>query len=118
MKITSFQTALPLKFQIHQAVGFVACLVAMAGIYYGNGWDAQSLPFMSTKLLSANGTNYPVSSVFPGGVLDVTALEKYGIPKLSGTFAFAMFMANAAVSDNPWISGYSEYQFYFYRLAL
>ncbi|KAJ5449724.1 OPT oligopeptide transporter [Penicillium daleae] len=95
--ITSFQTALPLKFQIHQAVGFVACLVAMAGIYYGNGWDAQSLPFMSTKLLSANGTHYPVSSVFPGGVLDVTALEKYGIPKLSGTFAFAMFMANAAI---------------------
>lgn len=72
----------------------------MAGIYYGNGWDAQSLPFMSTKLLMANGTSYPITSVFPDGVLDTSALETYGIPKLSGTFAFAMFMANAAVSGN------------------
>lgn len=72
----------------------------MAGIYWGNGWDAKSLPFMSTKLLTENGTKYPISSVFPGGVLDTSALEKYGIPRLSGTFAFAMFMANAAVSGN------------------
>ncbi|OOQ84620.1 oligopeptide transporter [Penicillium brasilianum] len=95
--ITSFQTSLPLKFQIHQAAGFAVCLIAMAGIYWGNGWDAKSLPFMSTKLLTENGTKYPISSVFPGGVLDTSALEKYGIPRLSGTFAFAMFMANAAI---------------------
>ncbi|CEO58551.1 Putative Oligopeptide transporter 3 [Penicillium brasilianum] len=95
--ITSFQTSLPLKFQIHQAAGFAVCLIAMAGIYWGNGWDAQSLPFMSTKLLTENGTKYPITSVFPGGVLDTSALEKYGIPRLSGTFAFALFMANAAI---------------------
>jgi hypothetical protein len=70
----------------------------MLGIYYGNGWNARSLPFMSTKLLLNNGTSYPVGDVFVGGVLDESALLKYGLPKLSGTFAFAMFMANAAVS--------------------
>lgn len=52
---------------------------------------------MSTRLLSANGTAYPVSSVFPGGVLDEAALLEQGIPKLTGSFAFAMLMANAAV---------------------
>lgn len=69
----------------------------MIGIYYGDAWGSRSLPFMSTKLLNANGTSYPVDSVFPGGVLDESALFEHGIPKVTGSFAFAMFMANAAV---------------------
>lgn len=52
---------------------------------------------MSTKMLMANGTRYPVNDVFPDGVLDEVKLFEYGLPKLTGTFAFAMFMANAAV---------------------
>ncbi|PWY67927.1 OPT oligopeptide transporter [Aspergillus heteromorphus CBS 117.55] len=95
--ITSFQTSLPLNLQVHQGLGFVACFIAMAGIYYGNGWNSRSLPFMSTDLLMANGTTYPVTDVFPGGVLDKAALAEYGLPKLTGTFAFSMFMANAAI---------------------
>lgn len=98
MQITSFQTALPLKLQLHQAVGIGACFIAMIGIYYGNGWDSKSLPFMSTQLHMANGTSYPLDVVFPGGVLDKSALADYGVPRLTGTFAFSMFMANAAVS--------------------
>lgn len=53
---------------------------------------------MSTQLRSENGTKYPISKVFAGGVLDESALQKYGIPRLTGSFAYAMFMANAAVS--------------------
>ena len=70
----------------------------MLGIYYGNAWNSKSLPFMSTRLLLENGTAYPISTVFSGGVLDTEALETTGIPKLSGSFAYSMFMANAAVS--------------------
>ncbi|GKZ36028.1 hypothetical protein AbraIFM66950_006901 [Aspergillus brasiliensis] len=95
--ITSFQTSLPLKLQLHQDIGFAFCFIIMVAIYYGNGWNSRSLPFMSTELLLANGTAYPVSSVFPDGVLDKSALAEYGIPRLTGTFAFAMFMANAAI---------------------
>ena len=69
----------------------------MIGIYYGNGWNSRSLPFMSTRMLTNNGTTYPLHDVFPGGVLDETALTKFGLPRLTGTFAFAMFMANAAM---------------------
>lgn len=96
-QITSFQTSLPLKLQLHQDIGIAFCFIIMVAIYYGNGWNSRSLPFMSTQLLMANGTSYPVASVFPDGVLDKSALAKYGIPRLTGTFAFAMFMANAAV---------------------
>ncbi|KAJ5782256.1 hypothetical protein N7457_004030 [Penicillium paradoxum] len=95
--ITSFQTSLPLKLQIHQALGFFVCFILMIGIYYGNAWDSRSLPFMSTRLLASNGTAYPINDVFPGGVLDETALANFGLPKLTGTFAFSLFMANAAI---------------------
>lgn len=79
----------------------------MLGIYYGNVWGARSLPFMSTRLLLANGTSYPVSAIFPGGVLDEEVLMETGIPRLTGTFAYAMLMANIAVSphDSPLIVG-------------
>lgn len=55
---------------------------------------------MSTRMLMSNGTAYPINEVFPGGVLDETALANFGLPKLTGTFAFALFMANAAVRDS------------------
>lgn len=72
-------------------------MIAMVGIYYGNAWNSRSLPFMSTRLLANNGTAYPLNSVFPGGVLDETAMREIGLPRLSGTFAFSLFMANAAI---------------------
>ncbi|KAK0610102.1 OPT oligopeptide transporter protein-domain-containing protein [Bombardia bombarda] len=95
--ITSFQTSLPLALQAHQAVGFLVCFAAMLGIYYTNAWDAKSQPFMSTRLRSEDGGVYPIAKVFTGGVLNQERLAEYGIPRLTGTFAYAMFMANAAI---------------------
>lgn len=73
----------------------------MAAIYYGNAWNSRSLPFMSTRLLTQDGKKYPSAKVFVNGVLDKAALAQYGLPKVTGTFAYAMFMANAAVSRSP-----------------
>ncbi|KAI1841876.1 hypothetical protein JX266_011954 [Neoarthrinium moseri] len=95
--ITSFQTSLPLKLQAHQAAGFFFCFIAMIGIYYTNAWDAMSQPFMSTRLRTEGGSAYPITKVFSGGVLDQEAFATYGIPSLAGSFAYAMFMANAAI---------------------
>nr|XP_031857888.1 uncharacterized protein CI109_006684 [Kwoniella shandongensis]KAA5524960.1 hypothetical protein CI109_006684 [Kwoniella shandongensis] len=95
--ITSFNTSLPLVLQANAAVGYLVCFIAMLGIYYGNGWNAQSQPFMSTRLRSESGGAYPIAKVFKNGVLDTDALATYGVPRLTGTFAFAMFMANAAI---------------------
>jgi hypothetical protein len=69
----------------------------MLGIYYGNAWGSRSLPFMSTRLLTQEGKRYPSESVFVDGILDEKALLQYGLPRITGTFAYAMFMANAAV---------------------
>lgn len=54
---------------------------------------------MSTRLRTADGKSYPTKEVFKGGVLDQAAFAKYGVPELSGSFAYAMLMANAAVCD-------------------
>lgn len=95
--LTSFNTSLPLVLQAHSAVGYFICFLAMLGIYYTNQWDSQSQPFMSTRLRSEDGGAYPTADVFIGGILDHDALSKYGIPMLTGTFAYSMFMANAAI---------------------
>jgi len=97
-QLTSFNTSLPLPLQAHVAVGYLVCFAAMLGIYYTNAWDAKSYPFMSTRLQSQDGGSYPTTEVFVDGVLNQEALEKHGIPRLTGTFAYSMFMANAAVS--------------------
>lgn len=72
----------------------------MLGIYYTNVWDAKSQPFMSTRLQTSDGKPYPTAKVFVGGVLDETAFAKFGIPRLTGSFAYSMFIANAAVRIN------------------
>ncbi|KAF7877421.1 hypothetical protein EAF04_001098 [Stromatinia cepivora] len=95
--ITSFNTSLPLKTQAHSVAGYIVCFAAMLGIYYTNAWDSKAQPFMSTQLRSENGSRYPTGQVFSDGVLNKTALEEYGNPSLTGSFAYAMFMANAAI---------------------
>jgi hypothetical protein len=74
-------------------------MLAMIGIYYSNTWGAKSLPFMSTKLLNADGSRYPISEVFANGRFDKEAFALHGVPKLAGSFAYGLFMANAAVSQ-------------------
>jgi hypothetical protein len=71
----------------------------MLGIYYTDAWGSKSLPFMSTRLLTGDGSKYPIKKVFAGGFLDTDALATYGNPSITGTFAYSMFMANAAVSS-------------------
>ena len=70
----------------------------MLSIYYTNSWQSKSQPFMSTRLRTEDGDVYPITSVFKDGILQQDALEANGIPRLTGSFAYAMFMANAAVS--------------------
>lgn len=100
----SGQATLPLKLQVHQALGFGACFIAMVAIYYGNGWDSRALPFMSTRILTAEGKVYPTQKVFPGGVLDEAVLTEHGTPKLAGSFAYGILMGNAAVRASTSLS--------------
>ncbi|KAJ5882245.1 Oligopeptide transporter OPT superfamily [Penicillium soppii] len=67
------------------------------GATSNEGLGLFGLSFDWQILLTANGTSYPLGKVFPGGVLDEAALAEHGLPRLTGTFAYAMLMANAAI---------------------
>ncbi|KAJ5348698.1 hypothetical protein MYU51_015115 [Penicillium brevicompactum] len=95
--LQSGSVTFPLKLQLPMAIGIGICSIVMIGIYYGDVWGSLSLPFMSTNLRTDNGHVYPVKEIFPGGHLDEALLEKHGIPRLTGTFAYSMLMANAAI---------------------
>lgn len=69
----------------------------MLAIYYTDTWNAKSLPFMATSLRSSDGSKYPSAKLFVGGVLSQAALAEYGLPSLTGTFAYSLLMANAAI---------------------
>ncbi|KAK4221288.1 OPT oligopeptide transporter [Podospora fimiseda] len=97
MKATGEKSRTLTNIFAHSAVGYPVCFIAMLTIYYTHTWDAKKLPFMSTRLLTQGGDMYPTSEVFVGGILDKKALEKYGIPRVTGTFAYAMFMTNTTI---------------------
>lgn len=95
--ITSFSTSLPLTWQIHNAAGLTLCGFVMLGLYYSNAFNARDLPFMSTRLLGNDGKRYPLEKVFVGARLNKEALAEHGIPRITASFAYGMFMANAAI---------------------
>ncbi|KAL5051260.1 OPT oligopeptide transporter protein-domain-containing protein [Aspergillus fruticulosus] len=53
--IQSTYLSVPFKQQINTWIGYAIFYVVMAGVYYGNAWDAKSFPFMSTSLFHSNG---------------------------------------------------------------
>lgn len=56
---------------------------------------------MASNLRTADGGRYNASTVFINGILDRTALERVGLPRLTGSYAWSLTVGNAAVSLNP-----------------
>ncbi|KAL4933192.1 OPT oligopeptide transporter protein-domain-containing protein [Aspergillus undulatus] len=58
----------------------------MAGLYYGNAWDAKTFPFMSTALFLSNRTTFsPDSITNRQGTIDFDKLEQVGLPNLTAS---------------------------------
>lgn len=96
--IQSFQTSLPLIQQANSWIGLLLCYVIFLAVYYGNGWNAQKFPFLSTRLYADDGSKYNSTAVFVNGVLDTTALQQAGLPNVTGTYAWAQMAGIMAVS--------------------
>jgi hypothetical protein len=96
--IQSFQTSLPLIQQANSWIGLFFCYIIFIAVYYGNGWNALSFPFLSTRLYGDDGSHYDSTSVFVDGILDKAALERVGLPNTTGTYAWASMAGNLAVS--------------------
>jgi hypothetical protein len=84
--------------QLNAAFGLFICWIAYIGVYYSNLWNSRALPFMASNLRTADGGRYNASTVFINGILDRTALERVGLPRLTGSYAWSLTVGNAAVS--------------------
>jgi hypothetical protein len=53
---------------------------------------------MASNLRTESGGRYVGNTVFINGILDRQALETYGLPRLTGSYAYSLTVGNAAVS--------------------
>lgn len=68
-------------------------------VYYTDGWNAKTFPFLSSALFTEDGKPYPQDEVFGGGtwILNEDALRQYGTPRLTGSAVWAFFCQLAAI---------------------
>lgn len=96
--IQSTFLSLPLKQQMNAWIGYVFWYICMLSLYYGNVWDTQTFPFMSTSLFQSNGTKLSTTSILNDrGTIDPTKLEAIGLPHLTFSTVWGLFTVNAAI---------------------
>ncbi|KAF8311038.1 oligopeptide transporter [Cantharellus anzutake] len=92
--IGSLFMSLPLLQQANSWVGYAICYVAMAGIYFGNVWNAKNYPMLSTSIFNLQGDRYNQTFVFGTKFqLNETALAIEGLPQLTGTTVWTYMTA-------------------------
>ncbi|KAK0192884.1 peptide transporter MTD1 [Armillaria mellea] len=96
--IGSKYMCLPLIQQVNSWVGYTICYVVIAAIYYSDAWNSKSFPMLSTAIFSSNGTVYRQSAVFGSEwTLNQTALDKVGLPALTGSNTWTNLTANLGI---------------------
>lgn len=88
----------PLKWQVQYFGGAITGAVFLIALYYGNAWNAKSLPMMTPTLFSETGDVWDQDSVFDANYrLNVTALATEGLPRM--TVSEAWYIMCSAVSE-------------------
>lgn len=97
--ITSRYMSLPLLQQANSWVGILLSYIMCFALYYSGAWGAKKFPFMSTALFDDNtGKVYNQTAIFGHtAILDVEALERHGLPRLTATNIWANMAAMAAI---------------------
>ncbi|WRT64922.1 uncharacterized protein IL334_001862 [Kwoniella shivajii] len=97
--VTSKYMSLPLIQQANSWVGILISYIMCLALYYGNAWGAKHLNFMSTSLFNEKtGKTYNQTGVFNSeNHLDVAALERIGLPRLTATNIWYNLVAMMAI---------------------
>ncbi|KJA26235.1 hypothetical protein HYPSUDRAFT_307929 [Hypholoma sublateritium FD-334 SS-4] len=87
--------AIPLKAQFSNLVGYILCVVVFVGVYYGNIWQAKSLPFLSQELFYPNGSVYDQLLILNDKFeVDKTLLAEQGLPFYAATWVVQLLTTN------------------------
>ena len=95
---------MPLQTLINSYVGYLLCIVAFMGVYYGNIWRSQDFPFLSQLLYNqtSNSTyyvSYNQSLILnEKNEIDFKLLEKEGLPYIAGTYIVYILSSNMAMT--------------------
>lgn len=86
------------QWQINYWIGnLIGCAFILA-FYYTNAWNAQTFPFMSQALFTANGTRYPQRQIFDEEFhLLPERLEEVGTPRLAASAIWSYLCQTMAV---------------------
>jgi len=91
--------AIPLKAQFSNFIGYVLCIIVFCGVFYGNVWEARSLPFLAQDLFYPNGSVYNQTLILnPDLTVNETLLEQQGLPFYAGTWVVQLLSTNMAMA--------------------
>ncbi|KAL9624316.1 MAG: hypothetical protein Q9160_001563 [Pyrenula sp. 1 TL-2023] len=96
--IQSTYLSLPFKQQVNTWIGYAIWYIVTLGLYYGNVWNAQNLPFMSSSLFQSNGKRFSTTSIVDNkGIMDLSKVKKVGVPYLTSSTVWGYLTQNMAV---------------------
>ncbi|KAH8099561.1 OPT oligopeptide transporter [Cristinia sonorae] len=87
----------PLWLQINQDIGIFLTYILMAGVYYGNLWNAKAFPFMSQAIFASDGSQYNQTALLKDGRFDPEAYAKLGPAWFSATNALYLITSNLSL---------------------
>jgi OPT oligopeptide transporter protein len=94
---------LPFQTLCNTFVGYLLSIGIYIGLFYGNIWNAQNFPFMSTMLFSQNSNSTKFVQFNQTAILnsqfevDPVALAEQGLPWLTASHAFGMTVQNMGI---------------------
>jgi len=95
---------LPLYTLVNSLIGYILCIVLFMAIYYRNQWESLNFPFLSQLLFdpSSNSTSfvpYDLKAILtPDNELNLDAVDKAGIPYMSGTYVGYLITTNMGIT--------------------
>jgi hypothetical protein len=90
---------------VNTLIGIVGCYALFTGLYYGNVWQAKSMPFLSQELFNLTASNSTYFSVYNQSLIlndkfeiDFDALEVQGLPYLTATYVGYLVTTNMGLT--------------------
>ncbi|EED24656.1 conserved hypothetical protein [Talaromyces stipitatus ATCC 10500] len=95
----------PLQSTVNTLIGIVGCYALFIGLYYGNIWEAKSLPFLSQELFNLTDANSTTYNVYNQSLIlndkfeiEYEKLDAQGIPYLTATYVAYLITTNMGMT--------------------
>ncbi|OKL61431.1 hypothetical protein UA08_03142 [Talaromyces atroroseus] len=95
----------PLQSTVNTMIGIIGCYALFIGLYYGNIWEAKSLPFLSQDMFNLSASTSTSFSVYNQSLIlnddfeiDHKKLDAEGLPYLTATYVAYLITTNMGMT--------------------